>query len=112
MNLIIGILLGALAQAITFIQLQGQFKWPWAKQHPHLMVLMGIPISYLFIASVRHMVVHFGGEIWPSRLIGFAIGTVMFVIMSHYVFAEPFKLKTLICVLLAVVIVCVQLFMD
>ena len=48
-----------LAQLLTFIQLQGRWKFQWMKDHPHLVVWMGIPISYLFMYSVQNMVEHF-----------------------------------------------------
>jgi multidrug transporter EmrE-like cation transporter len=47
------------------------------------------------------MVSHFGGELWPSRLMGFSIGAIVFSYMAHLWFQEPFTLKTLICLGLA-----------
>ena len=49
MKLLIGIGVGVLAQLLTFLQLQGRWKFPWMKEHPHLVVWLGIPISYLFM---------------------------------------------------------------
>jgi len=34
MNLIIGMLLGMTAQFLTFLQLQGRWKFEWAKENP------------------------------------------------------------------------------
>jgi len=112
MKLILGIGAGILAQFLTFIQLQGRLKFPWMKEHPHLVVWMGIPISYLFMYSVQCMIEHFGGQMWPSRLIGFAIGTVIFTIMSQYWFDEPISLKTGICLSLSICILLIQLFIK
>jgi hypothetical protein len=72
--------------------------------------LLGIPISYLFMASVQFMVEHFGGQLWPSRLIGFAIGTMIFTVMSLYWFDEHISLKTWVCLFLALCILLIQLF--
>jgi hypothetical protein len=110
MNLIYGILIGLMAQLLTFIQLQGRFKFEWMKNNPNLVVLLGIPISYLFMASVKFMVDHFDGQLWPSRLIGFAIGTIVFTIMSLYWFNEHISLKTWVCLFLALCILLIQLF--
>lgn len=110
MNFIIGLILGVLAQIFTFIQLQGQFRWEWAKDNPFIMSLMGIPLSLLYIGSVKHMVAHFDGNLWPSRLLGFAIGAIVFTAMSWMWFKEPLTLKTLICLGLAVCIMAIQLF--
>lgn len=110
MNFTIGLILGVLAQILTFIQLQGQFRWEWAKDNPFIMSLMGIPLSLLYIGSVKHMVAHFDGNLWPSRLLGFAIGAIVFTAMSWMWFKEPLTLKTLICLGLAVCIMAIQLF--
>jgi len=112
MKLLYGILLGLVAQMLTFIQLQGRFKHNWMKDNPHIMVLLGIPISYLFMASVKFMVELFDGQLWPSRLIGFAIGTIIFTIMSLYWFNEHISVKTWMCLCLALGILLIQLFVK
>lgn len=110
MNLLLGIVFGIIAQILTFAQLQGQFKFQWMKDNYFLTSLIGVPISLLFIKSVGFFVVYFNGEKWPSRLLGFAIGAVVFTIMSWMWFKEPLTLKTGVCLLLAVCIMCIQLF--
>ena len=110
MQIIIGILWGLAAQIATFIQLQGQLKFEWMKQNVWLTVLMGIPISYMFMQSVKCFVEGFGGEIWPSRLIGFGIGVIVFTVMSEIMFKEPFTVKTGICLFLGLLIILTQLF--
>lgn len=110
MKLILGMLVGVLAQTLTFLQLQGRWKYEWMKDHQWVMVLLGIPISILFMTSVSLMVQHFDGQLWPSRLIGFVIGTVMFTIMSVALFGEPVTMKTAICLALSFLILMVQLF--
>ena len=110
MNLGLGFLYGLMAQILTFVQLQGQFRFQWAKDNPMYMALMGFPLSLLYLGSVKHMVAHFQGQLWPSRLLGFAIGAVVFTIMSWAWFREPLSLKTLVCLGLAVCIMLIQLF--
>ena len=111
MNFFLGVLFAALAHIITFTQLQGQFKWPWFKEHPFLVSLAGgLPISYLFILSVKHFVAFFDGQMWPPRLIGFAVGTIVFTVMSYYWFREPLTLKTGVTLILALSIISIQVF--
>lgn len=110
MNFILGLLYGVFAQILTFIQLQGQFKFQWAKDNPVYMALLGFPLSLLYLTSVKHMVAHFDGQLWPSRLLGFAIGAIVFTGMSWAWFREPLSLKTLICLGLAMGIMGIQLF--
>ena len=110
MHLFKGILFGIIAQIITFLQLQGQMKIEWFKNNTFLVACLGIPVSLLFMASVKNFILAYDGAIWPARLIGFGIGVVVFTVMSHYMFKEPLTPKTLICLGLGVCIILVQLF--
>jgi multidrug transporter EmrE-like cation transporter len=110
MNIIWGILWGLAAQITTFIQLQGQLKYDFLKQNTWFTVLMGIPISFMFMQSVKNFVLAFNGEIWPSRLIGFGIGVVVFTLMSELLFKEPFTTKTGVCLFLGLCIIAIQVF--
>ena len=110
MNFIIGLLYGIIASILTFIQLQGQFKWEWFKHNTILVACMGIPISLLYLGSVKHLVEYFGGQLWPSRLMGFAVGAIIFTIMSYFWFGEPLTGKTLTCLGLAMAIMGIQIF--
>ena len=108
--LLIGILLGFLAQILTFFQLQGSLKYEWFKNNYWLVVSMGIPISMLFMQSVKHMVMAYNGQLWPSRLIGFSIGAIVFTWLSWWLFKEPLTMKTMVSLLLAIGILGVQIF--
>ena len=109
-KIIYGMLIGAVAQALVFFQLQGQFKYDWIKDNPFIMALIGIPVSYMFIYSSRFLVGAFEGQLWPSRLIGFGVGILVYIIMSRLWFNEAITLKTLVCLLLSITIVSIQLF--
>jgi multidrug transporter EmrE-like cation transporter len=109
MKLIYGILFGTAAQIITFLQLQGQIKYDFLKNNLWVAAIMGIPISLLFMASVKNMVNAYDGQIWPSRLIGFGIGVVVFTAMSYWLFKEPMTPKTLTCLGLGVLIILIQI---
>jgi multidrug transporter EmrE-like cation transporter len=110
MDFITGLFYGVLAQILTFVQLQGQFKYEWMRTNTLIMSLIGVPLSYLYIYSVKHMVAHFDGNMWPSRLLGFSIGAVVFSIMSYLWFEEPLTLKTGVSLFLALCIMMIQLF--
>jgi multidrug transporter EmrE-like cation transporter len=108
--LLVGIMLGFLAQITTFFQLQGSLKYDWFKNNYWIVVFMGIPISMLFMESVKQMVTAYGGQLWPSRLIGFSIGAIVFTWLSWWLFKEPLTMKTMVSLLFAVGILCVQIF--
>jgi len=109
MQLIYGMLIGALAQIITFVQLQGQLKYPWAKDNPLIVVLLGLPISYLFMNSTR-LFNEATNATWPGRLIGQGIGIIVFTLMSWLLFREPMTLKTAMCIALASGVILIQIF--
>jgi hypothetical protein len=108
--LLIGIVFGFLAQIATFFQLQGSLRYEWFKNNYWFVVLMGIPISMLFMESVKQMVTAYGGQLWPSRLIGFSIGAIVFTWLSWWLFKEPVTMKTMISLLFAIGILGVQIF--
>jgi len=99
--IISGILIGLLAQVLVFFQLQGPLKYDLLKKYYWINVLMGIPISMLFMYSVKNMVMAFDGQMWPSRLIGFSIGAIVFTALSWSIFNEPITTKTLVCLMLS-----------
>ena len=109
MHILKGFIFGLIAQILTFIQLQGQMKYDFLKNNLWFTAFLGVPISLLFMFSVRSLVTAYNGEMWPSRLIGFGIGVIVFATMSHYMFKEPINAKTLVCLGLASIILLVQL---
>jgi multidrug transporter EmrE-like cation transporter len=111
MNYTIGILYGLVAQILTFIQIQGYVKYQTFKEHTWLVLLMGLPLSWLYMQSTKYLVLAGEGEIWPSRLVGFGVGIIVFTTMAYFLFGEPITMKTAISLLLAITIVCIQVFM-
>lgn len=107
-----GILFGFLGQLLSFMQLQGAIRYQWHGKYMWLILLCSIPTSWVFIKSVGFLIQGFGGEIWPSRLIGFAIGICVFTLLSVILFKEEFTLKTIISIFLAFLILLVQLLMK
>lgn len=98
------------SQAFTFYQLQGHLWNSWIKKHPFLMSLIGVPIGYFVILASREMVNLYEGETWPNRMIGFAIGVMVFSVMAWAILKEPLTMKTMICLFLSFVILLLQLF--
>ena len=98
-KLLIGVLYGILGQIFSFLQLQGSVKYGWFQKYPIIILLSAVPSAWFYIKSVENLV-HWGnGELWPSRLIGFGIGIIIFVSLSWILFKEPITLKTFICLM-------------
>jgi hypothetical protein len=109
-NLFYGILYGLFGQIMSFLQMQGNVKYGWYEKHPIILLLSAIPSTWLYVKSVDNFVKAFDGQLWPSRLIGFGIGIIVFVTMSIILFKEPITIKTLVCLILACTILCIQIF--
>ena len=107
--LLISVILATIAQTLTYFQSQSQFFWPWAKDNPLIISLFGIPVSYIFIYFTKYCAMSFDGQVWPGRLIGFAIGAVTFAILSSFIMGEQFSIKTIICLSLASLILLIQI---
>jgi hypothetical protein len=108
-NIIYGMLIGVIAQIFSFLQLQGAIKLGWYQKYTWAILLSSIPLTWLYMQSVQKLVDGFNGEMWPSRLIGFGIGVIVFTIMSYFIFKEPLTPKTLVCLGLGILIVLIQL---
>ena len=109
LNLVYGVLYGVIGQILSFIQLQGGIKWGWTEKYSWALMLLGLPISWAFMKSVQNFIIAFNGEIYPSRIIGFAVGIITFAIMGWFLFREGISLKTSICLFLALVIILIQI---
>ena len=110
MNIIYGILFGLLGQIGSYLQLQGAMKLGWFPKYFWPVLLMSVPLSWLYIKSVEHFVAAFDGQLWPSRLIGFGLGITVFSILNYFLFKEPFTPKTIVCIGLGIIIIGIQIF--
>ena len=95
---------------LTWFQLNGQFFSEWFKNNNFILALFGIPISYLYIYGTKYCYEGFDGLIWPGRFIGFACGTFIFAIFASSIMGEGITIKTGISLILAITLVCVQVF--
>jgi len=109
MKIFYALLLSIIGQAVSFIQLQGQIAWKFPRDNPYIMMLLGLPISLIFIKTTKIFNDHYDAN-WPGRLIGFGVGVIVFTIMSWLVFKEHPTPKTLTCLGLAFTIVVLQIF--
>jgi hypothetical protein len=72
------------------------------------MSILGMPISYALMYSTKLGFQGFG-ELWPIRLLGFAVGIMSFPVITYLVLGEGITLKTGISLILATVILLLQL---
>jgi hypothetical protein len=102
-----------LAQVLVWLQLNGQFVWPWFKNNTTLTaVLFAIPISLLFTHYQKHAYVVFDQSLWSIRLFGFGFGMIIFFIMTLIFREESLNLKNALCIGLSAGIVLIQVFVK
>ena len=107
-NILTGIILFVITHIIIWFQVNGQFVWPWAKDHPWTMAVLGLPISYVLIIATKYVVAGFDGLLWPGRLLGFGLGMIIMAILTLYILGEGISTKTLVSLTLAVTLVMLQ----
>jgi hypothetical protein len=109
-NLIWGIFYGLFGQILSFMQLQASIKYGWTEKYFWIILLVGIPNTWLYMQSVNNFILAFNGSIWESRILGFSIGVIVFAAMGWILFGELVSAKTAISLLLACCIVLIQIF--
>ena len=105
-KLIYAIMLSALGHIVAFFHMNAQFKWEWAKSQ-WFILLIGIPISYLFYYSTRFSYEHFG-YVWNIRMIGFGLGNLIFGLLTWMILSEAPSPRVIISLLLALTIILIN----
>jgi hypothetical protein len=108
--ILLSFLLFILGQIIVWIQVNGPLIWPWAKEWRWALMLLGVPITWLFMEATSYVVYGFGGLFWPGRFISFCAGIFIFTLMTYIFRDEAINAKTAISLLLAFALILVQLF--
>ena len=108
--LILGLISIFAGHFIIWYQTNGQFINQWVQDHPWITSLMGIPASFFFIQSTKYLADNFNGNVWPGRLIGFAVGIILFTFLTKFHLNETITIKTSTTLVLATIIVLIQVF--
>jgi multidrug transporter EmrE-like cation transporter len=108
-NLVSGIFFGVIGQVLSFFQLQAGIRFGWTEKWSWALMLLGFPISWSFMKSVQYFINAFDGQIYPSRILGFAVGIIVFSTMGWFLFREGITPKTGVCLLLSLCIILIQI---
>jgi len=109
-NLIICLTIFILAQTMVLLQLNWQFVWESFRKYEWLLILFGLPISWLFLVGTRYGVEAFDGLLWPQRFLAFACGITIFSVCTWVFKGEGINTKTLISLCLASSLLLIQIF--
>jgi hypothetical protein len=99
-----------LGQIIVWVQVNGPLLWQWARTYKFALMLLGVPITWLFMEATRYAVSGYEGQFWPGRFTSFVAGIIVFTIMTYMFKGEVITLKTSLSLLLAFALILVQLF--
>ena len=73
-------------------------------------LIYSIPTSLSFFYAWKIGVEVSGGELWPVRMIGFGVSTIMFSTLTYVMMKEGLNAKTLVCLGLSIAIIMIQIF--
>jgi len=97
-------------QIIVWVQVNGPLIWTWAKEYRYLLMVLGIPITWLFMEATKFSVSGFENLFWPGRFMSFTAGIFIFTVMTYLFREEAINVKTAISLTLAFSLILVQLF--
>ena len=109
MLIIASLIVFFIAQALAWLQINGQFVWPWMKDHRVLISFLGVPISYLLMVASDLAYTGMDNKIWPGRLMAFAMGMLVFTIFTNVFLGEGINLKAGLSLGLATILLIIQL---
>jgi hypothetical protein len=108
--LLLGFTYFIIGQLVIWFQSHLQFISNWSKDNPFLIAVPGVAVSYVSILATRNLAEAFGGLVYPSRLIGFGIGIVIFSSLTWLLLGENINMKSAVSIILAFCIMLIQLF--
>jgi hypothetical protein len=108
-NILFCILIFIIAQTLVWLQLNGQFVWASFRKYEWLLIILGMPISWLFLQSTRFGVAGFDGLLWPQRFLAFACGIIIFTVLTWYLKGEGISPKTMVSLGLSFIILSIQI---
>lgn len=112
-SILIAVFLFIIAQSLAWLQFNLQFKDP-DKFGPNWWgyYVAAIPITLCFLWATKYGVYGMGGSLWANRFIGFAIGIIIYGILTQIFFNQPVTPKVIVQMILAVMIMAVQFIMK
>jgi len=109
-NLILCLLFFVIAQFMVWLQLIGQFVCDSFRKYEWVLILFGLPISWVFLEATRYGVAAFDVLLWPQIFLSFACGIIIFSLLTWILKGEGINTKTLISLCLASCLVLIQIF--
>lgn len=109
-NIIIGMLFFILGHTLGWYTHNLQFVYEYWKDKIILSnIIFGVPAGIFFWVGTKYIFID-SGELWTARFLAAVMSYVTFPLMTWYYLGESmFTLKTMLCVILAMLILIVQI---
>ena len=73
-------------------------------------MILSMPTSFLAFYATKIGYAHYN-SLWTVRLLGFGVSYLVFPVMTYFYLDEsPFDTKTTLCIVLSLMIICIQVF--
>ena len=109
-HIILSFCLFMIGQIIVWLQTNGPLIWIWARDYRLFLIILGMPITWLFMTATKYAVSGFENLFWPGRFLSFTAGIFIFTIMTYMFRDEAINVKTAVSLVLAFSLILVQLF--
>ena len=111
-SLIVAFALFTLGQTFAWFQLFSQHVWPWWQGKALIAIpVFGLPAGVCFYYGVQ-IAYSAMGEAWAPRMMIFAASYISFPLLTYFLMGESiFTIKTLLCIVLASLIMAVQVWL-
>lgn len=108
MQLFLAILLIAVADTLAYVQMYGPTMWKLTKVQTVLFVLLGIPISYLFMVGTKFAMQSLETQ-WASRVMFLLLGNLVFLLCALLISGETLTFKNGVILSLTLLILALQI---
>jgi hypothetical protein len=110
-HILVGLSYCIVGQLLVWVQVNAQFVWPETRRYIiPISIVGGSIVTFLFIQGTAEITKAFDGQIWPSRLIPTATGTLVFMVMTWLFLKQGLDVKGLVCITLSILILIIQLY--
>jgi hypothetical protein len=108
--IVLSILFFSIAQCIAWVQMNAPILWNSFNRYKWFLMLLGIPVTWMFMSATKYAVTGFEGNLWPGRILSFVTGIITFTALTWFLKGEAVTIKTSVCLVLAFAILLIQVF--
>jgi len=108
--IVLAVLFFSIAQSIAWMQMNAPILWSSFNKYKWILILLGIPVTWIYMTATKHAVIGFEGNLWPSRILSFVTGIIVFTVLTWWFKGESINMKTAVCLVLSAAIFLIQVF--